>query len=66
MAADRCNKERQRYNNTNEIRVQSIQFGILSSTKTQTEKELREKKRARREAFQQIIDREELNDKKSL
>ena len=49
---------------TNEIRVQSIQFGILSSPKTMTEKELKEKKRACREAFKQIIDREDSNDKK--
>ena len=58
------NAEKERFNNTNEIRVRSLQFGILMSTKIQSVKSLNEQKAARKEAFKHIIDRDASRSKK--
>ena len=63
-SAVKGNAEKERFNNTNEICVRSLQFGILSSTKIQSEKALNEQKAARKEAFKHIIDRDASKSKK--
>ena len=59
-AAEKHNIEKQRYDSkAQEMRaVQSMQLEILSLTKFKTERALRDKERARREAFQLIIERD--------
>ena len=63
-SAVKGNAEKERFNNTNEKRVRSLEFGILSSTKIQSEKALNEQKAARKEAFKHIIDRDASKSKK--
>ena len=63
-SAVKGNAEKERFNNTNEIRVRSLQYGILMSTKIQSVKSLNEQKAARKEAFKHIIDRDASRSKK--
>jgi len=63
-SAVKGNAEKERFNNTNEIRVRNLQFGILMSTKIQSVKSLNEQKAARKEAFKHIIDRDASRSKK--
>ena len=64
-AAEKRNIERQRDNKAHEMRAaRSFQLRILSSTKFQIEIALRDKERARKEAFKLIINRESGQSKK--
>ena len=63
-SAVKGNAEKERFNNINEKRVRNLEFGILSSTKIQSEKALNEQKAARKEAFKHIIDRDASKSKK--